>query len=128
MIRFDLDKIHKACNYDKVSVVNYFYLTNYVRPPFRFKYNKKIIQAAEKGLIRGNSYLLHEDDLLENELGGTINDIYQYIKLASLRNYLDYKTLKDRSLDLDIALTAEDGIANNKLLIVSDKKIYFKYE
>lgn len=130
MIRYSLSKINKACNYDKVAVVQYFYLTQFIKYPFSTPIGKKIIKEAERGIIRGDSYLLNVDDLLYNEPRATQIEIYDYIELASARNYMDYKATKQKGLNLQVVESLNVNYKGNSLLYIDEKRqtLHFKYE
>lgn len=76
----------------------------------------------------GNSYLINPERLFSDN---TTDILYksQYIQLAGRRDYSLYKLFKVKHLDLsyfkDIDL---DKIKTNPLLLITENKIYFKYE
>jgi hypothetical protein len=78
-----------------------------------------------------SSYLLNPRALLDNRYGGTLSDIRVYLELASRRNYMDYLTNNQHrylyvySVDEEYNL---NRLHNNRLLSITDDKIYLKYE
>jgi hypothetical protein len=111
--------------------------------PIFFDYNKllkhystsaKRMQALSKlaegkyigPTIAGSSYLLNTNILF---LGYPPAQLDHYIKLASKRNYLDYKLNKFSGLDLSMyPEITEKEIINNPLLELNKKILYFKQE
>lgn len=75
----------------------------------------------------GQSFLLNPRDLLLNANHYSSYEIANYIGLASLRNYMEYKLLGTLSLDL-IYYSGNEAILNSRLLLVKDDRIYFRYE
>lgn len=77
----------------------------------------------------GESFLLNPRDLLEQgQLITTKRDIAEYIGLASLRNYAEYKVFGDPTLDFLACSGKEDIIQRNRLLRVENGKVHFLYE
>ena len=136
MIRFYFDKIQRSCKYDVTKIVQYFYLTQFIPYKQYFKISKETKALAEKGLPRNrnspqtDSYILNIDDLLKNPLKVSDRDIFNYIKLASARNYFDYKSLNNKHLDYDVGkeLVPELSIRQNRYLTVEKNKIHFNFE
>jgi hypothetical protein len=73
----------------------------------------------------GDSFLLNINPVLLNEEGASIENIYEYIELASLRPYFDYKIRNITSLSI---LVIDNELIDNTLLSVKDGKVFFKYE
>lgn len=76
----------------------------------------------------GNSFLINPDDLFRDT---TTDVIYktQYIQLAGRRDYNAYKFYGISYLDLSFFPDLDlQKIKTNPLLIITENKIYFKYE
>ena len=81
-----------------------------------------------KQLQAGSSFLLNPESLFNDRITDPIFKA-QYIRLAGRRNYIDYKKLGIRSLDLtfyvDINLIT---IKYNPLITAHNNALLFKYE
>lgn len=80
------------------------------------------------GLGGGYSYLLNPAALFADK---STDILYksQYVQLAARREYLDYKVYKSKYLDLSFFPDIEISIIkSNPLILITDNKIYFKYE
>ena len=92
-----------------------------------FKDNK-ILKYGLRNKLIGNSYLLNASEILENNKTDILY-IFQYILLASRRDYSLFKLYGVKSLPLshypDIDLSS---IRHNPLLNVTNNEIIFKYE
>ena len=76
--------------------------------------------------IAGSSYLLNTTILFK---GYPPAQLDHYIKLASKRNYLDYKLNRFTGLDLNMyPEISQKEILNNPLLELDKKILYFKQE
>lgn len=80
------------------------------------------------GLGGGYSYLLNPKEIFRDKSTDILFKS-QYIQLAARREYLDYKLYKNKYLDLslfpDIVVSK---VRSNPLILISNDKIYFKYE
>lgn len=76
----------------------------------------------------GKSFLVNIGEVLENDFFYRPKEIAEYIALASFRNYSNYASSGDTSLDLFHCPVRQDIITNNRLLSIEDGKILFKYE
>lgn len=77
----------------------------------------------------GDSYLLDPFNLLmwgPGEAG--MKAVADYIGLASYRNYSEYLTTNDASLDILHSPLSEEQIEQNRLLSIEDGRIRFIYE
>ena len=86
------------------------------------------IYMYSKKSYAGNSFLLHGDVALFNSYKYTRKDLCVYYALASLRSYGEYLAWNELTLDslhcpVDLA-----QLKNNRLLVVSEKRISFRYE
>jgi hypothetical protein len=77
---------------------------------------------------RGQSFLIHPERLFKNRKYFSDRHIIQYIGLAGLRNYTEYKVFKKETLDLLACKGKEDLINNNSLLHLEDENIHFLFE
>ena len=96
-------------------------------------YDKKLIAKNSKDPykprnLQGTNFLLYPEKFLNDKT----TDIYfkiQYLRLASLRNYADYKLTGQTYLDITLYPDInKQAIANNPLIQIINTKIYFKYE
>jgi len=91
----------------------------------------KNIREKYKPLPRlraGGSFLLRPKDFFDNT---GVDSAYraQYIRLAGLRNYTQYKTYGSKSLDLTLYPDIDFvKIKSNPLLIIANKQIKFIHE
>jgi hypothetical protein len=78
----------------------------------------------------GSSFLLRPKELIRSGYSGKYSkkEMAQYVWLASLRNYPEFKITGKLSLDLLACLGKEDIINNNSLLQLVDDQVYFKFE
>jgi hypothetical protein len=76
--------------------------------------------------FQGKSFIIN----LEGLLGSSSSDVekIEYILLASLRNYFDYKYQNDAKLYLYFSDISLERISKNKLLTIDNDYIKFKYE
>lgn len=76
----------------------------------------------------GYSYILNAEDLLRDKTTDPLF-IYQYIELASKRDYTLYKLYGIKELLLEYYPDIDlEKIKSNPLLYVTNKEIIFKYE
>ena len=78
----------------------------------------------------GISFMLHPDVLLYHSFKYKYREIAQYISLCALRSSADFISTQDPSLDVILlpGLDPEKIIENNRLLIIDEDKVYFRYE
>lgn len=77
----------------------------------------------------GTSFLVHPERLFaipKSEYD--LKELAEYVGLASLRNYAEYKVYKKTTLDLVKSPLPEDTLKTNRLLEVRDGKIHFLLE
>ena len=55
-------------------------------------------------------------------------EIAQYAGIASLRNYFEYQSKKDTTLDLLFFTGKQEILTNNRLLQVKNDRIHFLFE
>lgn len=132
MIKYDWEKVQKLCKYKPQNIIWYLAYKSgvytkqlkYILPAKRSLY----LEAKEYPLPFGNSYILNPKDLFLNEKGCSIEEIYDYIYLASMRLYFDWKVRGDSSLHYSIAKALDIDVTYNSLLTVEKNYIYFKHE
>jgi hypothetical protein len=76
--------------------------------------------------LSGKSFILNLKDLLDSK--ALESEIVEYLLLASLRNYFDYKYQNDTTLYLFFSDISSDRIRKNKLLTLENNYIKFIYE
>lgn len=95
---------------------------------FKQYVNKRILKPNLHRKLLGSSYLINPTSLLEDKSVDVLY-LYQYLHLASLRDYTLYKLYGMKTLPLahypDLNI---DGIKTNPLLVVTKNEITFKYE
>lgn len=81
-----------------------------------------------KELQAGSSFLLNPKALFKDQITDPIFRA-QYIRLAGRRNYLHYKTLGIKTLDLTLYVDINlSTIKHNPLITAQNNKLLFKYE
>ena len=124
MILYNWKKILKETNGKVSDIVAILYILTYKKePPInrkdrRFKFWQKS--------FHGDSFLVNPEPLLIQRTRYSDVEIAQYAGIASLRNYFEYQTNKDTTLDLLHFTGSEDIIKNNRLLWIEDDRIHFK--
>jgi hypothetical protein len=122
---FDLHILERDSLHDYnylVEALYLFYKGKTIPRSLRSKYKPL------KTMRKGSSFLINPESLFSDK---SVDNIYkaQYIKLAGRRDYINFKINGDKSLHLslypDVNLLA---IKTNPLLLISNNKLYFKYE
>ena len=126
MIKYNWEKILQTTNSDASQIMLIIHmLTHNKRIPQNYKdpTYKYYGQSFE-----GYSFLLNPKKLLAERTKYTNKECAEYVGIASYRNYMDYKTTGESSLQL-INLPFLEGIFNNnRLLTMKEGIIYFKFE
>ena len=126
MIKYNWEKILQTTNSDASQIMLIIHmLTHNKRIPKNYKdpTYKYYGQSFE-----GYSFLLNPERLLVERTKYTNSECAEYVGIASYRNYMDYKTTGESSLQL-INLPFLEGIFNNnRLLTMKEGIIYFKFE
>lgn len=78
--------------------------------------------------LKGPSFLLNPTRLIEETAYYKPREIAEYVGLASFRNYANYTTLKDTTLDLLHSPVSHSLINKNRLLRIDNGKIHFLFE
>jgi hypothetical protein len=126
MIFYNWKKIRKETNGKVGDIVAVLYILTYQKePPInrkdrRFKFWQKS--------FHGESFLLNPEPLLIQRNRYSDTEIAQYAGIASLRNYFDYQSKKDTTLDLLFYTGKQDILTQNRLLRVENDRIHFKFE
>ncbi len=76
----------------------------------------------------GSSFLVHPDVLMYHSYKYTQREIAIYYALASMRSYGEYLATQKITLDSLHCPTSLNLITDNRLLVVDDRDIYFRYE
>jgi hypothetical protein len=76
----------------------------------------------------GDSFLLGMDLLMNNAHKFTFNEIKQYVMLAGLRDYNEYKRTGILSLDMDMCPVSQEILSQNRLLYTLNNNLFFRYE
>jgi len=133
MIRYNWEVIKKYTECKPELVIDYFKniyvlkgeMYSYMQAN---KYARNIVRSKE---IK-SSYLLHIDSLIKNDAKATLTEQFIYLDLASMRDAFSLFNSKGRKRYLhewEIAGNYDiKKLEINKLLNISDKKIYFIYE
>lgn len=133
MIRYNWDDIKKYTKNKPELILDYFkniYVLKGEMYPYMQanKFAQNIVRSTE---IK-SSFILNIDDLIKNSERATLTEQYIYIDLASRRDAFSLFNSKGRKRYLQEWEVANDydieKLKINKLLIISDKKIYFIYE
>jgi hypothetical protein len=129
MIKFSWKKINDKLDWNAMSVLEYFYLKQNIKPPHFIarKIPKKVVELSKLPYYSGVCYLINPNDALENATDSWY--LYMYLELASKRNIFDYQTRGIKTLPL--ALVPEymrHSIAFNTMLEINEEKVIFKYE
>ena len=126
MILYNWKKILKETNGKVSEGVAILYILTYKKePPInrkdrRFKYWTKS--------FHGKSFLLNSEALLIQRNRYSDVEIAQYAGIASLRNYFDYQSKKDTTLDLLFFTGKQEILTKNRLLRVENGRIHFLFE
>lgn len=133
MIRYNWEDIKKYTKNKPELILDYF-KNIYVLKGEMYSYiqgNKFARNIVSNKGIK-SSYILNIDNLILNNERATITEQYIYIDLASRRDAFSLFNSKGRIRYLHEWEVADDydieKLKINKLLTISDKKIYFIYE
>jgi len=126
MVFYNWKKIREETNGNVGDIIAVLYILTYKKePPInrkdrRFKYWTKSFY--------GESFLLNPESLLIQRNRYSDVEIAQYAGIASLRNYFDYQSKKDTTLDLLNFTGKQDILTKNRLLRVENGRIHFLFE
>ena len=133
MIRYNWETIKKHTQQKPELVIDYF-KNIYVLKGEMYSYMQanKFARSIVGSDEYKSSYLLNIDGLIMNNERATLTEQYIYLDLASMRDVFSLYNSKGRKRYLQEWEIADDydikKLEINKLLIISDKKIYFIYE
>jgi len=133
MIRYNWESVKKYTKNKPELVLDYF-KNVYVLKGEMYSYMQANKFARDIVNTKGIklSYILNIDSLITNNEHATITEQYVYIDLASRRDAFSLFNSKGRIRYLHEWEVADDydieKLKINKLLMISDKKIYFIYE
>ena len=127
MIKYNWKKLNNYFSWKPQEVLKYFYYLSAIPVPSHIG----IINAKDRKNIKEllnckdrHSFLLDTHSLLYNH--SNINQLYDYIHLASLRSLFDYKI---RKVDWISTWAIPPSFElNNPLFTVDNGKIYLKYD
>ena len=127
MFFYDWPKIYDASQGSVIEIVRIFRMIVEKQIP-KNKYDP-IYRYSQKN-FSGISFMLHPDVLLYHSFKYKHREIAQYISLCALRSSADFISTQDPSLDVILlpGLDPEKIIENNRLLIIDEDKVYFRYE
>ena len=125
MIFYNWKKILKESNGKVGDILAILDILTYQKPPVNRKDRR--FRFWQKS-FHGESYLLHPEALFIQRTRYSDKEIAQYAGIASLRNYFDYRSRKDTTLDLIYFTGNQDIINQNRLLSIEDDRIHFKFE
>lgn len=127
MFFYDWPKIYNASQGSVIEIVRIFRMIVEKQIP-KNKYDP-IYRYSQKN-FSGISFMLHPDVLLYHSFKYKYREIAQYISLCALRSSADFISTQDPSLDVILlpGLNPEKIIENNRLLMLDENKVYFRYE
>ena len=127
MFFYDWPKIYDASQGSVIEIVRIFRMIVEKQIP-KNKYDP-IYRYSQKN-FSGISFMLHPDVLLYHSFKYKYREIAQYISLCALRSSVDFISTQDPSLDVILlpGLNPEKIIENNRLLMLDENKVYFRYE
>ena len=127
MFFYDWPKIYNASQGSVIEIVRIFRMIVEKQIP-KNKYDP-IYRYSQKN-FSGISFMLHPDVLLYHSFKYKYREIAQYISLCALRSSVDFISTQDPSLDVILlpGLNPEKIIENNRLLMLDENKVYFRYE
>ena len=126
MIFYNWKKIRKETNGTVGDILAILYILTYKKePPInrkdrRFKFWQKS--------FHGDSFLVNPEPLFIQRRMYSDVEIAQYAGIASLRNYFEYQSKKDTTLDLLHFTGKQEILTKNRLLRVENGRIHFKFE
>jgi hypothetical protein len=132
MITFKYSELESKCLYKRDLMI--WLLAYKCRVYIKKKdYIPSVPPGQYKTLVRtklhpGDSYIINPKRLLENETNASINQVYEYIVLASCRNLFDYQVRGIYTLPGIFAGFLKINPEHNRLLTVKDDQVHFIYE
>lgn len=111
MILFNWDAVVRKADYNAYRVLDVF---------------KEINTKGVPRKLAGNSFLLNLRDVLT--CNASLEDKFDYIALAALRNYFDFEYLGNAGLFKYFSPAPLDKLSRNRLLTIKHDYIYFTFE
>jgi len=125
MIFYNWKKILKESNGKVGDILTILDILTYKKLPVNRKDRR--FRFWQKS-FHGDSFLLQPEALFIQRARYSDIEIAQYAGIASLRNYFDYQSRKNTTLDLMHYTGNQDIINQNRLLRIEDDRIHFKFE
>ena len=125
MIFYNWKKILKESNGKVGNILTILDILTYKKPPVNRKDRR--FRFWQKS-FHGDSFLLQPEALLVQRARYSDLEIAQYAGIASLRNYFEYQSRKNTTLDLMHYTGNEDIINQNRLLRIENERVHFKFE
>ena len=126
MIKYNWEKILQTTDGDAGKVMLIIHMLTYnITVPKNYKdpVYKYYGQSFE-----GYSYLKNPKRLLLERKNYSNTECAEYVAIASYRNYMDYQTTGDTTLQLINLPFLEEIFDNNRLLTMKNGIIHFKFE
>jgi len=125
MIFYNWKKILKESNGKVSNIITILDILTYKKLPVNRKDRR--FRFWQKS-FHGDSFLLQPEALLVQRARYSDLEIAQYAGIASLRNYFEYQSRKNTTLDLMHYTGNEDIINQNRLLRIENERVHFKFE
>jgi len=125
MIFYNWKKIFKESNGKVGNILTILDTLTYKKLPVNRKDRR--FRFWQKS-FHGDSFLLQPEALFIQRARYSDIEIAQYAGIASLRNYFEYQSRKNTTLDLMHYTGNQDIINQNRLLWIEDDRIHFKFE
>jgi hypothetical protein len=125
MIFYNWKKILKESNGKVGNILTILDILTYKKLPVNRKDRR--FRFWQKS-FHGDSFLLQPEALLVQRARYSDLEIAQYAGIASLRNYFEYQSRKNTTLDLMHYTGNEDIINQNRLLRIENERVHFKFE
>lgn len=124
MIFFNWRKICLAARNNTGKALKIFY---YISHNVDIKSHRDAMYSIMKGWdFSGNSFILNPKPLFAGRY--TPKELIEYISMASLRSYANYRITGEVGLSLLHCPLQEETIDENRLLYIKDDKVMFIYE
>jgi hypothetical protein len=124
MIFYNWKKILKESNGKVGNILTILDILTYKKLPVNRKDRR--FRFWQKS-FHGDSFLLQPEALLVQRARYSDLEIAQYAGIASLRNYFEYQSRKNTTLDLMHYTGNEDIINQNRLLRIENERVHFKF-
>jgi hypothetical protein len=121
MLLFDWNKIVKESGGKAKKAFNIIHHITFKTIP---KNKQDIVYSFYGKDFSGSSFLINPEMIFYYFKQYTTNEWIEYIRLASMRNYSNYRVSGETSLSAYI----HKHTNNNRLLTVQDSKIFFMFE